>query len=142
MALDIITIENQENASVLKSVANKVQFPLSQEDKDLITSMKSKLFDLGGVGLAAPQVKHARQIIAIYIPEEAVLLRDNADIYPLHIMINPSYEPRVDASVHYDFEACYSVSGKAGKVPRYDSIRLSYFDESGAFHQQIEKDFY
>ena len=142
MALDIITIENQENVAVLKTVANKVEFPLNQHDKDLIKSMKSKLLELGGVGLAAPQVNQPRQIIAVYIPEEAVLLRDNAEIYPMHIMINPFYEPVADTSAHYDFEACYSVSSKAGKVPRFQSIRVSYFDESGSFHQQIENGFY
>lgn len=142
MALEIVTIENQEHRQVLKTPAEKVSLPLSMENKVLIDAMKNKLNDLGGVGLAAPQVNHALQIIAIYIPEEASLLREHVKPYLMHILINPSYEPLKDTLIAYDFEACYSVSGKAGKVPRYDQIQLSYYDESGEFHQQIEQGFY
>lgn len=142
MSLEIVTIEKPEYSQVLKSRAQKVLFPLSQEDKELIEAMKSKLHDLGGVGLAAPQVNVAKQIIAVYIPEEAGLLRDNVTIYPMHIMINPAYEPVDRAEILTDYEGCYSVSSKAGKVRRYSQINLSYYDESGQFHQQIESGFY
>ncbi|CAM2985789.1 polypeptide deformylase [Legionella steigerwaltii] len=143
MAMDIVTIEQPEYHRVLKNKAQEVQFPLCQADKDLIAAMKSKLHGLGGVGLAAPQVNVPRRIIAIYIPEEATLLRDNVKkFYPMHIMINPSYEPVAGSGVYYDFEGCYSVSSKSGKVPRYEQIAVSYYDELGQFHQQIEEGFY
>ncbi|KTC71098.1 Peptide deformylase [Legionella bozemanae] len=143
MAMDIVTIEQPEYRKVLKSKAQEVQFPLSQEDKKLIAAMKTKLHGLGGVGLAAPQVNCAKRIIAIYIPEESTLLRDNVNkFYPMHIMINPSYEPIAGSEMRQDFEGCYSVSSKSGKVPRYEQITVSYYDESGRFHQQIEEGFY
>lgn len=142
MALEIITIEKTENCQMLKTRACDIKFPLNQEDKELIEAMKEKLYTLGGVGLAAPQVNTAKQIIAVYIPEEAQLLRDNAKIYPMHILINPSYKPLPNASFVSDFEGCYSVSSKAGKVPRYDKIQLKYYDEEGQYHQQNEIGFY
>lgn len=143
MDLDIVTIEQSEYYQVLKNKAQDVQFPLSQADQDLIEAMKSKLQKLGGVGLAAPQVNFPKRIIAVYIPEEATLLRDNVKkFYPMHIMINPSYVPVDGALIQHDFEGCYSVSSKAGKVPRYEQINVSYYDESGQFHQQIEEGFY
>ncbi|KGP63214.1 peptide deformylase [Legionella norrlandica] len=142
MALEIITIEKAENRQMLKKPAKNIKFPLNQKDKELIEAMKEKLYALGGVGLAAPQVNSEKQIIAIYIPEEAQLIRDNAKIYPMHILINPSYEPLSGAKIVNDFEGCYSVSNKAGKVPRYDSIQLKYYDEEGQYHQQIEYGFY
>ncbi|CZG66219.1 Peptide deformylase [Legionella pneumophila] len=142
MALEIITIEKKENYHMLKTRAENIQFPLNREDQDLIEAMKKKLYALGGVGLAAPQVNSAKQIIAVYIPEEAQLLRDNAKIYPMHILINPNYEPLPQARIISDFEGCYSVSSKAGKVPRYDEIQLKYYDEEGNVHQQIENGFY
>ncbi len=143
MAMDIVTVEQPEYRQVLKSKAQEVQFPLSQEDKELIAAMKTKLHGLGGVGLAAPQVNCAKRIIAVYIPEEATLLRDNVKkFYPMHIMINPNYEPMAGSKMHQDFEGCYSVSSKSGKVPRYEQITVSYYDESGHFHQQIEEGFY
>ena len=105
--------------------------------------MKLKLKSLGGVGLAAPQVNYDKQIIAIYIPEEARLLREDVELtYPMHVMINPSYKAVDSTNKTADFEACYSVSSKAGKVPRYQTIQIQYYDEQGQPHQQIESGFY
>ena len=140
--LSIVTVEQQECRSVLTTPALAVQFPLQQEDKELIAAMKHKLQALGGVGLAAPQINYGKQIIAIYIPEEASLLRDNVHPYPMHIMLNPVYQPVEEIGISYDFEGCYSVSSKSGKVPRYNQIALSYYDENGQQHQQIEQGFY
>lgn len=142
MALDIITIEQGQYTEMLKTPAKKVEFPLGVNDKALIAAMKSKLYDLGGVGLAAPQVNHSKQIIAIYIPEEAGLLRDNVIEYPMHTMLNPSYQPILEEGDYSDFEGCYSVSSKAGKVTRYQSIRINYYDESGTEHQINAHGFY
>ena len=138
MALDIVTVEQSEFHQVLKSRAEKVSFPLSQDDKKLIDAMTCKLEELGGVGLAAPQVNAPRQIIAIYIPDEARLLLD----YYSERMINPSYEAVAGTDVHHDFEGCYSVSSKSGKVPRYTQIKISYSDEAGQTHEQTENGFY
>ncbi len=143
MALDIVTVEQPECRQILTTPAERVQFPLIQEDKSLIAAMKNKLEGLGGVGLAAPQVNVSKQIIAVYIPDEARLLRDNVnELYPMHVMINPYYEIVVGSAVTHDFEGCYSVSGKSGKVPRYEQIKVSYYDEMGQFHEQIEHGFY
>lgn len=142
MDLHIIAVENPVHTPMLQTVAEKVQFPLSDTHSKLIESMKNKLHSLGGVGLAAPQVNQSLQIIAIYIPDEASLLRDNAKPYPMHIMINPHYEALPNTAISYDFEACYSVSSKAGKVPRYEQIRVSYQDESGTFYHLSQSGFY
>lgn len=141
-ALTIVNMEQSEYLQVLKSQAQPVLFPLSQTDLDLIEAMKNKLNELSGVGLAAPQVNYPKQILAIYIPEDAALLRENVNPYPMHVMINPSYEAISGTSIKYDFEACYSVPHKAGKVPRFEEIKLSYFDESGRHHQRVEQGFY
>lgn len=34
------------------------------------------------------------------------------------------------------------MSSKSGKVPRYDQIKISYYDEEGLAHQQTESGFY
>ncbi|BCA94725.1 peptide deformylase [Legionella antarctica] len=141
-ALTIVNLAQPEYLPVLKMPAQPVQFPLSQSDRDLIEQMRYKLFELNGVGLAAPQVNQPKQILAIYIPEDAALLREHVAPYPMHVMINPSYEAAPDTAIRYDFEACYSVPNRAGKVPRLDEITLNYFDESGHYHQQVERGFY
>jgi len=140
--LEIITIEQPDAASILKIKSAAVSFPLSADDRKLIDAMKNKLFQLAGVGLAAPQVKQNKQIIAIYIPEDAALLRNNVQAYPMHIMINPSYVVIQETETVYDFEGCYSVHNKAGKVPRYQAIQLTYQDEDGLSHTQNATGFY
>ena len=142
IASDIITVEQKEFTQILNSQAKPITFPLSSDDKNLIEAMKVKLNDLGGVGLAAPQINQGVQIIAIYIPESASLLRENVHPYPMHIMVNPYYEIIEDSLMVEDFEACYSVSTKAGKVSRAEQIKLTYLDEVGKKHVSIEKGFY
>lgn len=142
MDLPIIQIENPANTIMLKSPAKAVPFPLSDETKQIIQQMQKELYQLNGVGLAAPQVNISKRIIAVYIPENAVLLRNDAKPYPMHVMINPSYQPIDDSATYYDIEACYSVKSKAGKVQRYREIELSYQDENGVQHQSVESGFY
>ena len=141
MNLKIVTIEDEEE-SILLQPTTRVLFPLSKEDQQLIFSMKDKLGELEGVGLAAPQINSKKSMIAIYIPENAALLRDNSIPYPMHILINPEYESLEDSRLVSDFESCYSVKSKAGCVPRYDSIKLKYQDEKGNILSRIETGFY
>ena len=140
--LKIVPIEEQENASVLRSIAAELKFPLSAQDKDLINQMKKKVVELEGVGLAAPQVGYSLKIIAIYIPESAALLRDDAQVYPLHVLINPKYTPVIASGMAEDFEACYSVNSIAGKVKRYNEIELEFYDEQGRKIIKKESGFY
>lgn len=142
MSLGIVTIEEVKNKNVLTHSAQAVLFPLSQQDQTVLNWMKAKLLDLGGVGLAAPQVNYAKKMAVVYIPEEAALMREHVKPYPLHVLINPEYEQVADTTIAHDFESCYSVASKAGKVPRYDKIKVSYYDELGHYHQSIEQGFY
>jgi peptide deformylase len=142
-ALEIINTDQPAQAKLLQTPSQPIKFPLSKDDLQLIEAMKEKLTELGGVGLAAPQVNHSKQIIAIYIPEESALLRKNAKTYPMHIMINPAYEIiKSSSEISVDFEACYSVSNKAGMVPRYNEIKVHFYDEQGHQHSAIETGFY
>lgn len=138
MALEIITIEEQENKnnSALKNVAEKVNFPLTLEDKEIIKKMKDIIYAAEGVGLAAPQVDVRKKIAIIYIPESASLLREDVRTYPIHTIINPEYSPITEDGIAADFEGCYSVKSVYGKVKRYKSINLKYQDEEG---NSIEK---
>ena len=134
----IITIEEEQNKkqSVLKQEARKVEFPLSDEDKKIISFMKGWLFKAGGVGLAATQISVSKKIALIYIPESAASLQENIEIHDMHTIINPEYKPTKTSKMVSDFEGCYSVKTVQGKVPRYDIIELLYQDEEGT---QIQK---
>lgn len=141
-ALNLVTIEQPGSEKMLRKKADPVHFPLSKEDKDLIAAMKEKLLAIGGVGLAAPQVNYSRQIIVIYIAENAAALRDDAEPQPLHVLINARYTPLTKKHKINDFEGCFSVKNKAGKVPRYETIRLVYEDENGQRHDKVVHGFY
>lgn len=142
--LTIVPIEQQPKdvVSVLKVRALEVNFPLSNDDKEIIEQMKIMLFDLQGVGLAAPQVGIGKRIILVYIPETAALLRENVRIYPMHVLINPEYQVLDEHDKKSDFEGCYSVKSVYGKVPRYDKINLTYQDEDGNKIEKIVEGFY
>lgn len=136
MPLKILAIEDP-GTDVLRQIAETVTFPLTLQDRELIEAMRNKLIELEGVGLAAPQVGISKQIIAIYIPESAALLREHAEKHPLQVLINPSFVPIEPHSLEEDFEGCYSVRSKMGKVPRHSTIRVRYQDESGKFKEAL-----
>ena len=140
----IIFIEDATNPkqSILKLKSALVKFPLSEEDKDVISAMKKMLFELGGTGLAAPQINVHKNITAIYIPEITASIRENAKEYPLRVLINAEYEPIEEDGKNSDFEACYSVKTVAGEVPRYNSIKVRYQTEEGEEISKIETGFY
>ena len=140
----IIIIEEEQNKkqSVLKQKAKRIEFPLSDEDKKIISFMKGWLFKAGGVGLAATQINVSKQIALIYIPESAVLLRDGVEVQDMHAIINPEYRPAKTSKLVSDFEGCYSVKTVYGKVPRHDVIELSYQDEEGTQIQKQVSGFY
>lgn len=130
--IKVINIEDENpTTSVLRQKAQDVSFPLSASDLELITMMQEFVFNAGGVGLAAPQVNVNKNIAVIYIPKSAQLLRDNANIYPMHTIINASYKKTEDAEIIFDFEGCYSVKTIYGQTPRYSKITVTCQNERG-----------
>jgi peptide deformylase len=144
MELKIITIEDEINPqnSVLKMKSKNISFPLSESDKKIIAAMQAVLFKLGGVGLAANQVNIRKNIVVIYIPESASLLRDDVRVYPMHTILNPEYTPVNENKKVSDFEGCYSVKSLCGEVPRYEAINLKYQDEDGQVIEKVVTGFY
>lgn len=139
--LGIITTQ-QEKSYFLKQKAAKVDFPLDKSELELIDRMKGILSQMSGVGLAASQLGEDKSIIGILIPEDSAFLRKNAKPYPLHILINPTYECVDEKDIEYDYEVCLSVPDLSGKVPRYREIHLTYQDQDGKVHQTREAGFY
>ncbi len=139
--MNIVTVE-QEDCEVLKTPAQEVKFPLSKEDKELISEMKKMSYEFGGVSLAAPQVGVSKRIAIIYIPESAALLRDDVRVVDMHAIINPEYWPTKNSAIEREFEGCYSVENIMGKVPRFNSIILRYENEYGIIFEKIVDGFY
>lgn len=137
----IETVPNPENSS-LRVKAKPVSFPLSAEDRELIKTLKEMTVALGGVGLAAPQIDVSKRVAAIYIPEEAAKFRDNIEPEAVHVILNAEYEALLEEGTDPDFEGCYSVESRMGKVPRAKAIRVCYDTEEGVRIESIERGFY
>ncbi|MBS0350151.1 MAG: peptide deformylase [Proteobacteria bacterium] len=140
----IVMIENEPNPekSALKQQSTKIIFPLTGADQELIAQLQEIVLELGGVGLAAPQIGVARNIAVIYIPKSAALLRDNVQEKPIHVIINATYQPIASKGMYSDFEGCYSVNSVMGKVPRYNAIKVKYQDATGKATIKTAEGFY
>jgi peptide deformylase len=142
MTLHIFTTQDENEQTLLKTQCEPVTFPLSSAIHTLIEQMKHKLLELGGVGLAAPQVGASVQVIAVYIDEFAAALRQHAHPVPLTVLINPQYQALPDAKLVEDWEGCYSVNDFMGKPKRYDRIRYTAQDENGHDVDAIAEGFF
>ena len=100
----------------------------------LINDMIETLADAGGVGLAAPQVQVARRLVILHVPAERA--GEGEEPEPLSIMINPEIVPVGDEKV-LGWEACLSVPGMIGAVPRFREIIYRWADPAG---EQMERE--
>lgn len=91
--------------------------------RDLASSMFEVMYNLRGVGLAAPQVGLA---------ERFFLMNPSFDHNPKHemVVINPRIMEFMGSNVEDD-EGCLSVPGVVAKVLRRQEIEASYMDLDG-----------
>ncbi|MBS0185120.1 MAG: peptide deformylase [Proteobacteria bacterium] len=123
-------IENKDHQNVLRSISHPVTFPLSQEDKELIKTLKHKvnITEFCG-GLAAPQIGISKRIIAFQVMEKVLKFRRDVEfLMPMTILINPSYMPHAEEGKSLDWEGCFSVQSQMGKVWHFKTI--TYFGQT------------
>ncbi len=104
---------------------HKVAKPVQQVDariKALIADMFETMYDAKGVGLAATQVDVHERLIVMDVSEQ----RDA----PL-VLINPEIVWTSNEK-HVNEEGCLSVPGIYDGVERFDAVRVSAIDGSGA----------
>ena len=115
---------------ILGSPAAPVADPTAPEVHRLIADMLETMEDANGTGLAAPQVHVPARIIAFFVSGERARREDGTEYegesgdedVPLTILINPEIEVLSEERA-LGWEACLSVPGLAGQVPRYTAIR-------------------
>lgn len=111
----------------LQRSAASVLLPAQATDATLVADMLATMEDAGGTGLAAPQVYADRRIIVYYVAAH----RNQGKSVPVQVLVNPVLTP-LDERVSYDWEACLSVPGLSGLVPRYKAVNWSAYDMTGA----------
>jgi len=106
--------------------------------QELIASMRQTMHAASGVGLAAPQVGEALQVVVMEDDGEAMEAMSAArrdelgrDRLPFTVVINPVVEPVGDATTDC-FEGCLSLSGFSALVRRWNRVRVQGLDQTGA----------
>ncbi|WP_417518355.1 peptide deformylase [Minwuia sp.] len=117
---------------VLRQVAEPIDDPTLPEVLQLAGDMMETLEDIGGAGLAAPQVHAPRRLVMFHVPAG----RGDDVLVPLTILANPVIEPLGDETA-WDWEGCLSVPGLRGLVRRPARIRYSGYGLDG---QKIERE--
>ena len=122
-------------------VLRRVAEPVTRFDTPDLHALVEDLWDTmhasGGIGIAASQIAVARRVVVFGVGERG----DEAGCgqptpIPPTVLVNPVIEPLADAMAE-GWEACLSVPGLRGMVPRYMRIRYTGFD---AFGNRIERD--
>ena len=107
---------------VLRAKAQPVADPTAPEIHRLISDMAETLADIGGAGLAAPQVHVPLRVVIFRVPPERLSGRPDDQAQDLTAIINPVIEPQGDEK-EVGWEGCLSVPGLKGAVPRFARIR-------------------
>lgn len=127
---------------VLRQHAQKISFPLTEEEQQLAHDMMEYLevsqddalaekYDIRpGVGYAAPQIATSKQMIALLVPD---LEDDTAEPLLKGVMVNPRIVSHsVEQICLRTGEGCLSVEKDVpGYVPRYARITVAYNDLEG-----------
>ncbi|MBA2654492.1 MAG: peptide deformylase [Gammaproteobacteria bacterium] len=102
---------------------------LYQLIQDLFDTMKSN----GGVGIAAPQIGVALQVVVFGFDHSTRY--PHATSIPETVLINPRFVPVSDE--HYpDWEGCLSMRGLRGLAHRFKQIHYEGYDQHGNFFER------
>lgn len=130
---------------ILKRKAEAIDLNNLSEIADIVEDMKHTLIAQGErVGLAAPQVFISKRLLIFRIPNQLHSRYANEqEITPidLHPLINPEIE-FLDSEQENGYEACISIPGLMGVVPRYKHIRYSYYDLNAKKHSVYASGFH
>ncbi len=126
---------------VLRLRADPVEDPTAPRIRGLIRNMLATLRDASGAGLAAPQVHVPLRVVMFEVPEDRAGDSEESVARPLTILINPEIEPLTEET-SVGWEACLSVPGLTGAVPRFTRIRYSGLAPDGSRIERIAEDFH
>lgn len=124
-------------AEILKRRAQEVTDFTDPALPALVNDMIDTMVAAKGVGLAAPQVSVSKRIVIFFVPGE----RNQGVEIPLTVMVNPVLVP-VGDDKEEGWEACLSVPGLTGRVPRWTGLKYSYQDLKGQRHEREARDFH
>ena len=107
---------------VLRRRAAEVADPTAPGIAALVADMIDTMADADGLGLAAPQVHVAERVVIFNAPRNDEEAGEEQEWTRLTVLVNPTVEPLGDAQEE-GWEACLSVPGLRGLVPRFTQVR-------------------
>src|SRR5471030_1744927 len=116
---------------ILRGIAAPVPDPTSEAVHQLVADMIETLIDIGGAGLAAPQVHVAARIVIFKVAAERTTGRPDDMPLDTTVLVNPQIET-LPGPVELGWEGCLSIPGLRGAVPRASRIRYRGFGLDGA----------
>lgn len=122
----------------LRQPAQPINNSHNQSIQKLINEMLIQMEQASGVGIAAPQLGIAQQLIII--ASRPTLRYPQAPTMNPLPMLNPQIVAHASTQ-EKGWEGCLSVPGIRGLVPRYTSITVDYLDRYGQQQQQTFYDF-
>ena len=81
---------------ILKKIAEPVSDPTDPQIAKLVADMKETLEDIGGNGLAAPQVYVSKRIVVYRIAAHQIPPGSSFKPLPWTVLVNPVIEPLTD----------------------------------------------
>ena len=134
----ILKVANLGNP-ILRVPAEPVKSIQAPDIQRLIDDMIETMREYHGVGLAAPQVHRALQIVTIEAEQEE-RASSNLPSSPT-VLINPRIVPLSDR-LEEDWEGCLSVPNLRGKVPRHTDIEVQAYDRRAKSLRLTAGDFF
>jgi len=126
---------------VLRRVAEPVPDPTAPEVRRLVADMIDTLEDIGGAGLAAPQVHVPWRVVMFKVPAERTTGREDDTPLPLTVLVNPVVEP-LGPERELGWEGCLSVPGLRGAVPRAARVRYRAATPEGEKIDRVAEGFH
>jgi len=108
---------------VLKKISTPVDDPTTLEIAHLARDLIETCEDIGGNGIAAPQVYEPIRMFAYRIRREIMPADAEMSEIPWNVVINPVITPLTEKKKLY-WERCLSLPGLYGQVPRYIKIHF------------------
>ena len=108
---------------VLNGVSAPIKDPTAPEIARLAADLIETCEDVGGNGIAAPQVYEPVRMFAYRVRELVLPKGARMAEIPWSVAINPTITP-LDEEKKLYWERCLSLPGLYGQVPRYTKIRF------------------
>lgn len=126
---------------VLARAAAAVPDPGAPEIARLVNDMIETMDDAEGTGLAAPQIRVPLRVVVFKVEGGRASDDPEDSAVPLTVLVNPEIEP-LGEERELGWEACLSVPGLMGMVPRWERVRYRATTPHGETIERIAAGFH